>query len=127
MNRRGTSGDGRRIIMPKHRREIAVQVAQSLHATEAAIDGAIAKAAEFVGLMPMARMEARFAASVGQDAMNQAIAAMTALAQARQAMVAAHEALAVVQDQFHLGPLNFGSLGEKPAYPNQAMLRVVAA
>ena len=113
--------------MPKHRREIAIQVAQSLHATEAAIDGAIAKAAEFVGIMPMARQEARFAASVGQDALNKAVFAMSALTQAREAMVAAHEALAEVQDQFRLGELNFGSLGEKPAYPNQAVLRAVAA
>lgn len=114
--------------MPKHRREIAVQVAHTLHATEAAIDGAIAKAAEFVGMMPMARQEARFAASVGQNAITQAIVAMTALAKAREAMVAAHEALAEVQDQFHLGPLNFGSLGEKPAYPMaQPALRAVAA
>ncbi len=113
--------------MPKHRREIAIQVAQSLHATEAAIDGALAQAAQFVGMMPVARQEARFAASVGQDAINKAIAAMSALAEAREAMVAAHAALADVQDQFRLGELNFGSLGEKPEYPNQAMLRVVAA
>ncbi len=103
--------------MPKHRREIAIQVAQTLHATEAAIDGAIAKAAEFVGMMPVARQEARFAASVGQEALSKAIFAMTALAQAREAMVAAHEALAEVQDQFRLGELNFGGLVEKPAYP----------
>lgn len=73
--------------------------------------------------MPQARQEARFAACVGQDALAHAIAAMTALSTARQAMISAHEALADVQDQFNIGPLGFGP-GIKPAWPF-AQLRAV--
>lgn len=104
--------------MPKQRREIANEVARSLHETEVAIDGALSMAAGFIGMMPSARQHARFAASVGQDAITHAVQALTALTEARQAMVAAHEALANVQEQFHLGPLAFGNLTDKPAYPS---------
>jgi hypothetical protein len=102
--------------MPKHRREIAIQVAQSLGASETAIDAALTQVANFVAQMPMARQEAKFAACVGQDAMAQAVAALTALSTAREAMVKAHEALADVRDQFGI-PMGFGALGGKPDYP----------
>jgi hypothetical protein len=110
--------------MPKHRKEIAVQVAKSLYASEDSIDAAIAQVSRFVGEMPQARQEARFAACVGQDALSHAITAMSALATARQAMIAAHEALAQVQEQFNLGPLAFGVPINKPSYPF-AQLRAV--
>ena len=105
--------------MPKHRREVALQVAKSLHASEDAIDAALTQVATFVAQMPAARQEAKFAACVGQDAMAQAVAALTALNAAREAMVKAHDALAEVRDQFHI-PMNFGSVPNKPEYPQQA-------
>ena len=102
--------------MPKHRREVAIQVAQSLHASESAIDAALTQVATFVAQMPVARQDAKFAACVGQDAMAQAVAALTALSNAREAMVKAHDALAEVRDQFGI-PVGFGTLGGKPDYP----------
>ena len=107
--------------MPKHRREIAVQVAKSLHASEHAIDAALTQVANFVAQMPAARQEAKFAAAVGQDALAKAITALTALNAAREAMVQAHEALAEVRDQFHI-PMNFGGLGDKPDYPPSSLV-----
>jgi hypothetical protein len=100
--------------MSKHRTEIAVQVTRSLHASEDAIDTALAQVAKFVAEMPAARMEARFAAAVGQDALAQAIAALTALSEAREAMVKAHDALADVRDEFHIGPVGYGVDPNKP-------------
>lgn len=102
--------------MPKHRREVAIQVARSLYASEDAIDAALTQVATFVAQMPAARQEAKFAACVGQDAMAQAVAALTALNNAREAMVKAHDALAEVRDQFGI-PMNFGHIGDKPSYP----------
>jgi hypothetical protein len=114
--------------MPKHRKEIAIQVARSLYASEDAIDSALTQVATFVAQMPAARQDAKFAACVGQDAMAQAVAALTALNAAREAMVKAHDALAEVRDQFHI-PMGFGSYPNKPAYPQQtaAPLTVVSS
>jgi hypothetical protein len=102
--------------MSKQRRDAATAVAQSLFATETAIDGALSKAAEFVGMMPMARQDARLSAVVGQDAMDHAVSAMSALNEARRAIVAAHKALSDVQAQIGLGPVAFGAAGDKPPY-----------
>ena len=63
--------------MPKHRKEVALTVARSLYASEDAIDSALTQVANFVAMMPAARQEAKFAACVGQDALAQAINAMT--------------------------------------------------
>lgn len=114
--------------MPKHRREIAIQVARSLYASEDAIDTALTQVATFVAQMPAARQDAKFAACVGQDAMAQAVAALTALNAAREAMVKAHDALAEVRDQFNI-PMNFGVMPNKPDYPQSAYtpLQVVAS
>ncbi len=111
--------------MSKHRKEVALKVTRSLYASEDAIDAALSQVARFVAEMPAARQEAKFAACVGQDALAQAIAAMTALSEAREAMVKAHDALAVVRDQFGLTPVGFGSDPRKPDYPALAGLTVV--
>jgi hypothetical protein len=111
--------------MPKHRREVAIHVAKSLYASEDAIDAALTQVASFVAQMPAARQDAKFAACVGQDAMAQAVAALTALNAARESMVKAHEALAEVRDQFHI-PMNFGGLIDKPPYPQRAQTHTAA-
>lgn len=114
--------------MSKQRREAAAHVAQTLFATETAIDGALAQAAQFVGTMPVARQEARLSAVVGQDAMDHAVRAIAALNEARRAVVEAHHALFEVQGKIGLGALNFGGFIDKPAYPKtaHATLRSVA-
>ena len=111
--------------MSKQRKEVALQVTRSLYASEDAIDAALTQVAKFVAELPAARQEAKFAACVGQDAIAQAVAAMTALSEAREAMVKAHDSLAVVRDQFGLAPVGFGSDPRKPAYPAFAELTVV--
>ena len=111
--------------MSKQRKEVALQVTRSLYATEDAIDNALTQVAKFVAELPAARQEAKFAACVGQDAIAQAVAAMMALSEAREAMVKAHDSLATVRDQFGLTPVGFGSDPRKPAYPAQAELTVV--
>ena len=111
--------------MSKQRKEVALQVTRSLYASEDAIDAALTQVAKFVAELPAARQEAKFAACVGQDAVAQAVAAMMALSAAREAMVKAHDSLAVVRDQFGLTPVGFGSDPRKPAYPAQAELTVV--
>ena len=112
--------------MPKHRKEVALTVARSLYASEDAIDSALTQVANFVAMMPTARQEAKFAACVGQDALAQAINAMTMLNQAREAMVRAHDALAEVRDQFHIGPFGYGVDPNKPLREARTALQVVA-
>lgn len=111
--------------MSRQRKEVTLNVTRSLYASEDAIDAALTQVAKFVAQLPAARQEAKFAACVGQDAIAQAIAAMTALSEAREAMVKAHDSLAVVRDQFGLAPVGFGSDPRKPAYPKFAELTVV--
>lgn len=102
--------------MPRLRREVATKVAENLFATETAVDEALAKAAQFMGMMPAARQEARLSAVVGQDVFDRVMAALAALNDARREMVAAHHALSEVQGQMGLGAVNFGGLIDKPAY-----------
>jgi hypothetical protein len=106
--------------MSKARKDAAHKVAQTLFQTEAAVDAAIASAAQFVGVMPMARQEARLSAVVGQEAIDRAVEALTALSEARRAIVAAHNALARVQGQIGLAEVNFGSLGKPPVHSASA-------
>lgn len=113
--------------MSRQRKEVALKVTRSLYQSEDAIDAALTQVAKFVAELPAARQEANFAACVGQDAIAKAIAAMTALSQAREAMVQAHDALAEVRDQFGLTPVGFGSDPRKPAYPLFAELKAVEA
>ena len=113
--------------MSKQRKEVALQVTRSFYATEDVIDAVLTQVAKFVAELPAARQEAKFAACVGQDAIAQAVAAMMALSEAREAMVKAHDSLTVVRDQVGLTPVGFGSDPRTPAYPALAELKVVAA
>lgn len=96
--------------------EIARTMATHLLATEEAIDAAIACAAGLVGYMPVARKEARVSASVGQPAVEQAIASMAMLSEARRRIVEAHASLADSSRQARIPAQNFGGFVDKPAY-----------
>lgn len=100
--------------MSKARREAGQKVATALFDTEKAIDEAMAKAAMFLGAMPVARQEARLSAVVGQDAIDKASDALMRLNEARRAIVEAHNALFDVQKLVGLGEVNFGGVGPKP-------------
>ena len=100
--------------MLKERRQVANQVANSLFEAEAAIDNALAKAATLAGLMPRLRHQAGISALIGQDAVERAGEAFTALTLARRAMVETHKELSVAQKQMGLGTVMFGV--DKPAF-----------
>jgi hypothetical protein len=106
--------------------EVARNVATRLLATEAAIDAAIASAAELVGYLPVARQEAHVSAAVGQPALEQAIATLTILAEARQRIVETHQSLAESGRQARIPERNFGGFVDKPRYHAQAGLQIVA-
>ncbi len=103
--------------MLKQRRAAGEKVAKILFGAETAVDGALVEAAALVGALPVARKEAGLSATVGQEAIDRAMEAMTALTEARRALVAAHEALYDVQRRIGLREFSFGSAGEKPPYP----------
>lgn len=112
--------------MPRLRREVAARVAETLYETEEALDAALTKATGFLGMMPVARQDARLSACTGQEAIERAAAAVAAIAQARRELVAAHKALFEVQKSIGLGEVAFGSFIDKPEWPTQkSMLRVV--
>jgi hypothetical protein len=98
--------------MLKQRRLIAEQVAASLFEAEAAIDAALAKTALLAGMMPAMRQDAGISALIGQDAVERAGDAFTALALARRAIVETHKELSVAQKQMGLGAVTM--VGEMP-------------
>jgi hypothetical protein len=101
--------------MLKERRLVAEQVAGALFEAEAAIDAALAKTAHLTGVMPSLRRQAGASALIGQDALERASQAISALAEARRAIVETHKELSVVQGQIGLGAVKMaGDMGEKP-------------
>ena len=120
--------------MLKQRRMVAEQVAGALFEAEAAIDAALAKTAALTGIMPALRREAGASALIGQDAVERASQAITALADARRAIVETHKELSIVQDQIGLGAVAVGDGGDKFAMEfaqrdrrERRMLRAVSA
>ncbi|WP_448582990.1 hypothetical protein [Thermaurantiacus sp.] len=112
--------------MPRLRREVAARVAESLYETEQALDAALTKASGLLGLMPIARQDARLSACTGQDAIDHAAAAIARLSEARRELVEAHKALSEVQKSIGLAEVAFGSFIDKPDWPQKkAMLQVV--
>ena len=106
--------------MLKERRMVAEQVAAALFGAEAAIDIALSKAAHLAGVMPALRQRAGASALIGQDALERASQAITALAEARRAIVDTHKELSIVQGQIGLGAITMnGDAGAKP--PPQAL------
>jgi hypothetical protein len=117
--------------MLKERRRAAMKIAESLWATEAAIDAALARAAELNGSMVTARTEANLSALVGQDAFEVSAAAFAALARARSDIVETHKRLSETKDQIGLRTVAIGD-GASKTPPNffeegeDHQLRVVA-
>lgn len=100
--------------MLKDRRTAAIKVAESLWATEAAIDAALARAAELNGNMVTARSEANLSALVGQDAFEVSAAAFAALARARCDIVETHKRLSEAKIQIGLRTVSIGETGKPP-------------
>ena len=73
---------------------VAQKLANKLFATEAAVDAAMAEAMNLLAGMAEARKEAGVSATVGDGATAKIAEAIAILAQARTAVVAAHDELA---------------------------------
>ncbi|MEA3041046.1 MAG: hypothetical protein QOC65_535 [Sphingomonadales bacterium] len=112
--------------MLKNRRAAATKVAESLFAAEAAIDAALARAAELNGTLVAARTEANLSAIVGQDAFEGAASAFAALARARAEIVETHKRLSAAQVQVGLRNVAWGDQGKPPSAEQPARLRAVA-
>ncbi|WP_300577875.1 hypothetical protein [Phenylobacterium sp.] len=113
--------------MLKQRRQFADQVAASLFEAETAIDAALAKTAALAGVMPGLRAQAGLSALIGQEAVEWTSRSITALAEARRAVVEAHKELSLAQKQIGLGAVMYGDGAPKPHEPVRApSLRAVS-
>lgn len=110
--------------MLQKRREALDMVTAELFPAETAIDAALALSAKLLGAQVNARRHANLAAMVGQKAIEENLAALAALGEARRRLVAAHAELGQVQIEIGLRAVATGGGGEKP--PSAADLRVVA-
>lgn len=72
---------------------VAQRVANRLFATENALDAAMVEANELVADMLRARRELKLSATVGDAALAKLVEAVSALSEARSAVVAAHAEL----------------------------------
>jgi hypothetical protein len=107
-------------MMSKTHLELARQVADRLLATEDAIDAAFREAADLASFMPVARNEARVSVGLGQDAIEQIVATLAMLGEARRNIGKTHAALSVVQRRIGLPETNFGGLIDKPRYQDKS-------
>ncbi|KXU33071.1 hypothetical protein A0J57_00450 [Sphingobium sp. 22B] len=96
--------------MPKQRHIIAHSVAQRLFAAEEALDIAAARIAELNAALPLARLECRLAASIGQDAFRSSAAAVVLVARTREEIVATHARLKQASDDIGLGERAYGDV-----------------
>ncbi len=96
--------------MRAQRQAIAHTVAQRLFAAEEAVDLALARIAELNAALPLARLDARLAASIGQDAIASSASAMVLVAETRDKIVATHANLKRASDDIGLGEVSYGDL-----------------
>lgn len=111
--------------MRNQRIAAARDVAEKLHAAEAAIDEAFAHVAQLNMALPEARRAANLSAIVGQEVFSRAATSMQHLAAARHEMVAAHNGLFETQGDIGLARMNFGGHGDKPLTSASQGLQVV--
>lgn len=108
----------------------ARQVAASLIVCENAIDQALQASSQLSSDMLAGRATAGLSALFGQDALEEAIHAQVALAEARRRVVEAHKKLSVVKHEIGLAAYAAGDGSEKPPMPELPKgldtLRVVA-
>ncbi|MBE7217914.1 MAG: hypothetical protein INR64_05525 [Caulobacteraceae bacterium] len=97
------------------RREALNMVTAELFPAETAIDAALAHSALLLGAQVNARRHANLAAMVGQRAIEENLAALTALGEARRRLVAAHAELGQVKIEIGLRTVAAGGGGDKPA------------
>lgn len=96
--------------MPKHRQIVARSVAERLFAAEEALDLAAARIAELNAALPLARLDARVAAMVGQEAITNSASAVMLVAQTRERIIATHASLKQASDDIGLREIGYGDL-----------------
>jgi hypothetical protein len=111
--------------MPRIRQAVAQKVADRLFAVEAAIDEALARAAELTAAMPQARCEARLPAMIGQEALDRATDALVALVDARRHIVETHKSLDFARAQIGLREVDAGDSYPKPPHEENGSIDVV--
>ena len=101
--------------------------AEQLFAAEAAIDRALSETASLAGLLPALRLDSGLSAVVGQDAIADVTRAISALAEARGAIVNSHGALNTVKDQIGCRTVSFGANDKPGETPPQGLYEIKAA
>jgi hypothetical protein len=105
---------------------VAKRVAAKLRSAEHSVDAAMVDATELVAEMLRARRELGLAANVGDAALSKLTAAISALSEARTAMVASHAELAEVQLRMGIRTRMDGQENKVEPETAEASLRVVA-
>ena len=101
------------------RRQIAQKVADQLFVTERAIELALKEAANLVGILPEARLEANLSAVVGQPAFDGASGTIMLLTQARRSIIDTHHGLATVRDAVGMRHVSFGPVDKPDENPER--------
>jgi len=101
--------------MNKH--QSGIQIARGLRSTEHALDDAMAQTMRLGADMLDARKASRFAASVGQAALQEVVAGLHAMTTARTALIAAHGELLQVAGEHQVVWRMDGATETKPDRP----------
>ncbi|CAL4867922.1 hypothetical protein MMA231_02195 [Asticcacaulis sp. MM231] len=102
--------------MSKERKiSIAKALTAQLHATEEAIDTALAEAANLIEAYVTSRRTIRISTIVGNDVHYNTLQAMMSLSTAQRHMTAAHADLTKVQHQVGLGAVDIVPVDDKPS------------
>jgi hypothetical protein len=101
----------------------AARIARQIRETERALDQTILRANALVTAMIEARIEANFAAEVGQDALDNVVRGLKAMTEARGAIASGHSNLAKLADDLAIewrmdGPLD-EKIKETPSFSTQ--------
>ena len=96
---------------------IAKALAAQLHATEEAIDTALAEAANLIETYVTSRRAIHMSTIVGNDVHQNTLKAMMALSTAQAHMTAAHANLTLVQEQVGIGHVAILPAEDKPPKP----------
>jgi hypothetical protein len=96
-------------------RKSAQSVADHLFAAEAALDEAIRCTAVLAGALPVARLDAKISAVVGQDAFAGVSRTMTVLTDARGELLRTHDALDEAKNRVGLRHIAFGDTQDEGA------------
>ena len=104
--------------MSKERKiNIAKALSSQLHATEEAIDTALAEAAQLIEAYVNSRRAIHMSTTIANDVHQNTLKAMMALNSAQQYMTGAHEGLGKIQIQVGLGDVAIIPVDDKPPPP----------